>query len=501
MNNENEKENRLLEAIGGIDENFIKNAAPGPGSGSKKINYIRLVAIAAAFVILVIAGALLIPGLFKNSASTEKPDNNRPDTPTVTGTGVAQNSPAPTQSGGDNRQEKEPDTDDKDRPVTSRGSVDLMEGIAVSSAAAAVPSAEMLNRAADFAFKLFKACYNGENMLISPLSVAAALGMATNGAEGDTLSGMEETLGMSRKMINDYIDHVTQKIAKDGVLTLANSIWFRDKLSDGSLFNVREDFLNKNALFYRASLYKAPFDAGTVKDINDWVNKNTHEMIPTLLDQIPDNTLMYLINALVFEGAWRAPFDPNSTARSTFTEEDGTQGSAEYMHSEEDLLYIKCANAKGFAKYYEGDKYAYVALLPNEGTTVSELVNSLDGHSFRSMLSDAYEWPVELFLPKYKTEYSLDMNKVLSDLGMGIAFTDSADFSGISDLNLAIGSVAHKTFMSVDEKGTVAAAITGVSLYCNADHLLIRLDRPFIYMLVDMTTGVPFFTGAMMSME
>lgn len=355
----------------------------------------------------------------------------------------------------------------------------------------------------DFAVRLFGATINGENTLISPLSVVSALAMTLNGAEGDTLAEMESVLGMSRDEVNLYLYTYVNSLPKGEKykLNIANSIWF----TDDSRFSVNRDFLQTNADFYGADIYKAPFDNTTLKDINNWVKDKTDRMIPKVLDELSADAVMYLVNALAFEAEWSKIYEDHQVRDGKFTKEDGTEQNVEFMYSS-DGKYIEDESATGFIKYYKDCKYAFAALLPNEGVSVSEYAASLDGEKLNTILSGAMSVALNTSIPKFKTEYSTEMSEILCEMGMPTAFdSENADFKGLGESvggNIFINNVIHKTFIEVGEKGTRAGAVTVIeneATACPPDEIKeINLDRPFVYMLIDCENNVPFFIGTLM---
>ena len=378
----------------------------------------------------------------------------------------------------------------------------LMEGIE-SNRTGPVPEveAESAAKAADFAVRLFRQCAeSGKNTLISPLSVLAALSMTANGAKGETLEQMEKVLGMSTDELNRFFLAYTDALPEGDKykLSLANSIWF----TSDERFTVVRDFLQTNADWYGADAFKAPFDGSTLRDINGWVKEKTDGMIPEILDKIQGAAVMYLVNALAFEAEWAETYKKDQVHEGDFTLEDGTKRTADFMYSAEGR-YLDDGKAVGFIKYYSGQKYAFAALLPNEGITVEEYVSSL----LTGMLAGAQTVPVDASIPKFETGYGTEMSDVLKAMGMPAAFDDrDADFSGLgtsTDGNIYIDRVIHKTFISVGEKGTRAGAATVVEMVDEAaieftDTKQVHLDRPFVYMLIDTETNLPFFIGTMM---
>ena len=364
--------------------------------------------------------------------------------------------------------------------------------------------------AAEFGVRLFQTSMEeGKNTLISPLSVLHALAMTTNGADGETLAQMQQVLGMDSDDLNCYLLAYMDMLpeAEEYKMSLANSIWFKDDPN----FTVNESFLQTNADYYGSSIYKAAFDEGTRNDINNWVKEHTDEMIPEILDEIPDEAVMYLVNALAFEAQWDDVYEEFQVRDGIFTKEDGTKQDVQMMHADE-YKYVSDDLATGFIKYYEGRKYAFAALLPNEGVTVQKYVGSLTGSHLQQMLAAPEEIQVFTSIPKFESEYDIEMSEVLQEMGMTDAFDwRIADFSklgtyNVDGMNICINRVLHKTFISVAEQGTKAGAATAVEMVAEGaaeiqEYREVILDRPFVYMLIDCETNLPFFIGTMMDMN
>lgn len=387
---------------------------------------------------------------------------------------------------------------------------DLMSGITPNSVSALEGLSDDNVDATDFAIRLFKqANEEGKNTLISPLSVLCALSMTANGANGETREQMEDVLGMTVEELNLYLYTYLSSLPQGEKykLSVANSIWFRD---DDERLTVKQDFLKTNADYYGADIYKAPFNKQTLDDINNWVKSATDDMIPNILDKIPEDAVMYLINALAFEAEWTEIYEKGQVRDGKFTTEDGTKQKVEFMYSSEGK-YLEDENATGFIKYYSGGKYAFAALLPNEGISVAEYLDTLDGASVAAMLSNAKNAAVNTAIPKFETEYDVEMSDILKAMGMTDAFNGSiADFTGLgtsSEGNIYIGRVIHKTYIQVGEKGTKAGAATAVEMTDGSAEIIIGeikqvyLDRPFVYMLIDCENNIPFFIGTAMDIE
>jgi serpin B len=376
---------------------------------------------------------------------------------------------------------------------------DLTGGVTAGAVTVAQPTAAHYEKMADFTVKLLQKCVGDGNAAVSPLSVLMALGMTANGAKGETLAEMEAVFGMTLPELNALLYSLSTEDGSDGEakLRLANSIWFKDT----ERLSVNESFLQKNADYYGADVLKAAFDAQTLEDINAWISDKTDGMIENILDEIPADAVMYLINALCFDAEWERIYTEYDIYDGVFTTEDGKEQPAELMRSEE-ALYLDDGAATGFIKPYAGDRYAFAALLPNEGTSIADYVAGLTGEGLYETLKNPQQTTVYTALPKFESEFDVLLNDVLSELGMPTAFNsglaDFTDMATSADGNIYISRVIHKTFISVDERGTKAGAATVVEMVAESapsDPKIVILDRPFVYMLLDLETGLPFFIG------
>ncbi len=364
--------------------------------------------------------------------------------------------------------------------------------------------------AADFGVRLFQTSMEeGKNTLISPLSVLYALAMTANGADGETLAQMEQVLGMDCDNLNSYMLAYLDLLpeAKEYKMSLANSIWLKDDPN----FIVEQSFLQTNADYYGAGAYKAAFDEATRNEINNWVKEHTDGMIPEIIDKIPDESIMYLVNALTFESEWADVYEEHQIREGRFTMEDGTRQNVDMMHSEE-YTYLEDDLATGFIKYYKDRRYAFVAMRPNEGVPVSQYVAGLTGGHLRDLLNNPQDLTVFATMPKFDMEYDIEMSEVLQGMGMTDAFDwRVADFSrlgtyNVDGMNICINRVLHKTFISVTEQGTKAGAATAVEMVAEGAMEIVEfkevvLDRPYVYMLIDCETNLPFFIGTMMNVN
>lgn len=391
---------------------------------------------------------------------------------------------------------------------TAAQAADLMKGIKAGSVSGKTADDRFLGSQAELAAELFRASAlesRNNNVLISPLSIQLALAMTANGANGQTKEEMEKLLGgeLTIEELNEYLYAYVKSLPSgdEFKLEIADSIWFRD---DEDSLRVKEDFLRTNADYYGAQAYKAPFDEQTVKDINAWVDEHTDGMIDKIVDEISPDTVMYLINALVFDAEWETAYYKSDIYDGTFNAVSGDERTVRMMRSEEGK-YLDDGKATGFIKQYKGGEYSFAALLPNEGVDIYDYIAGMTGESLTDTLKTAQNKTVQATMPKFSYEYELGMKKVLSELGMPSAFNgNAADFSRMASSsrgNIFISDVLHKTFISVDELGTKAGAVTKVemkTLGAAPTERTVKLDRPFVYMIIDNSANLPVFIGAVM---
>ena len=360
----------------------------------------------------------------------------------------------------------------------------------------------------DFASSLFRHVADeedGENLLISPLSVMIALAMAANGADGETLSEMEKALGdIPVETLNEYLSHYIKNLPSgdDYKLHTANSIWTKK----GEI-SVKKGFLEKNEIYYDAAVYERSFDNDTAREVNAWVSEHTDGMIDHLINEIDPDLLLILINAVCFDAAWAMPYAESDVRDLDFTNGDGSVVSVDMMYSRE-TRYLSDKNTTGFIKDYADGKYQFVALLPDEGVAIEDYISSLTAKKIENLLASEKTCEVRAGLPKFEYDFEISLPEILMDMGMEDVFSASrADFSGICETPVFIGDVLHKAFISVKEDRTKAAAVTGIFTYGTSAQTNptppkeVILDRPFVYMIVDSETKLPIFIGTVVSME
>ncbi|MDR0232375.1 MAG: serpin family protein [Dysgonamonadaceae bacterium] len=356
-----------------------------------------------------------------------------------------------------------------------------------------------------FAFDLFKQVYQTEktsNVFISPLSVSMALSMTLNGAKEQTFEEMKNALrisGFSMDEINEYCQTLKNALLKVDTSTefsIANSIWYKQG------FSVENNFLNVNKKYFGAEVTEADFsNPATLKRINQWCSDNTKGKIPTILDEIPADALMYLINAIYFKGIWKYQFDKKQTFDGTFYNESGVKHLIKMMNQIGNFEYFTDENARYLTLPYGNGAFSMRLLLPNENKTVEDVINHINPQSWQNISDYSAVIKVRLQLPRFKAECKYLLNEeALPKMGMVIPFSDNADFTGISkEGGIKISRVIHKTYVSVDEEGTEAAAVTAVEIVEMAmppqTTINYIVDKPFVFVIQENSTGIILFAG------
>ena len=383
---------------------------------------------------------------------------------------------------------------------------DLMRGIHSQPVNTVALTDQFRAAVADFSLDLFRTTLSdSENSLISPTSVLLALAMAANGADGTTLAQMEQVLGggMSIAELNVYLYSFLNSLDSQPkeLLTISNSIWFRE---NGFIPN--RHFLQVNADYFGADAFAAAFDDQTVKDINIWIYDATDGLIEQMLDNIPADAVMYLINTVLFDAEWAQIYDGDDIRNRRFTSYNKQEQTVVFMHSIVNL-FIQGNGARGFIKPYHSNRYSFAAILPDEGIDIHDYLDTLSGEAFLNLIGNAQPSQVMTALPKFDYEYEVTMNDTLKAMGMQDAFDPyTANFSlmGSAWGNLYISNVKHKATITVDEKGTKAGAATVIEFRDYGgpryDHVVI-LDRPFVYAIIDNATNLPIFMGTILSVE
>ena len=366
---------------------------------------------------------------------------------------------------------------------------------------------ELIRSSNTFGLELFQrqvASEPDEDIFLSPFSVSMALGMTLNGARSATADSMREVLGfgdLSQEEINTIYRDLKETLStrdKHVLFEIANSIWTRQG------FPVLQSFYEVNREYFEAETRSLDFaDPEAPGIINGWIADQTHGKIEKMIDNIDRYVIMYLINAIYFNGIWQTEFDPGDTEEREFTPSTGEAYSIPMMHKSDTMAYFATDRFQAVELPYGSGDFSMVVILPGEGVGLSSLIAELDAYRWDNWI-DQFEYrPGNIYLPKFQLKYKAKLNSTLAAMGMGNAFTPGvADFSGISDKTaLYISRVLHKTFLEVTEEGTEAAAVTVVEIRYTSvgdeedEVFVMRIDRPFLMAIRHRGTDTLLFVG------
>ena len=352
-----------------------------------------------------------------------------------------------------------------------------------------------------------------KSTLISPLSVALALSMAANGADGNTLTQFQEVLGGGVDLVtlNGACVQLTQDyqgLKGSTKCSIANSLWVDP---DGQ---IKDEFIGKCRGVFDAQVFQGELsDPGIVGDLNGWVSNHTNKMIPEIITEpFDENTACLLVNALYLKNKWLRAFDPGDTYRMDFHYGDGSKSNLDFLHHlDTTLSYIQDKEAQGVVLPYDDGRLAFFAVQPSPeldfptyGDPFSMWLDGLEGSDLVRFINSREDTMFFHFaMPKFEAEWKGNLEDILPELGLTDAFVPgTANFSKMGDnpYGYYIDKVIHAAKIEVNEKGTEAAAATVVSTNCGSaapapEGIILVLDRPFLYGIVDLDTGVPLFLG------
>ena len=367
-------------------------------------------------------------------------------------------------------------------------------------------SQELIESDNAFGINLFRTVLANEeaekNIMISPLSVSLALSMTYNGAEGETKLAMEQVMemtGLSLEEINQLNKQLVDALlAHDPqvILEIANSIWYRND------FTILPDFISRNENYYNAAVRALDFsDPATIDVINDWVSEKTHEKIDKIVEQITPDSFMFLINAIYFKGAWRYEFDKKATVDGPFFLNGEQSVEVPMMKMEVDANMLQNDLFTALELPYGKGNWSMFLFVPNYDKEIKDVVESFTTQNWNVWMNGFTEMKdVSVNLPKFKFAYEISLKEALMGMGMEVAFTNAADFSGILEGGqLLINDVKHKTFIEVDEEGTEAAAVTSVEINLTSIGNYFSANKPFLYAIAEKSSGTILFVGRVMN--
>ena len=355
----------------------------------------------------------------------------------------------------------------------------------------------------EFAWKFFKEVSKGEqqDVFVSPLSVTYALGMLSNGAVGDTQNEILEGLEFRSGKVEDINSLCHQlmiespKLDKSTQLSMANAVVVNKKIQ------LQPTFQNVVKKQYDALVASKDFSSpATLSFINQWASDHTQGMVPKILERINPDGVSYLLNALYFKGIWYRQFDKKHTKKEAFTKADGSKSQVQMMHQKERFFAAENDNYQTVVLPYGNGSYEMIVVLPREGKKLSDVLVAMNGKQWKDNLKNTYSSEVDLKLPRFTSVYNRELNDVLKLLGMNAMFDPSkANLTKMSAVSSFVSMVLQKAKIEVDEEGSKAAAVTVVGTAPTATApskpILFHANRPFMYAIVEHSTGTIFFMG------
>ena len=356
---------------------------------------------------------------------------------------------------------------------------------------------ELINSNNDFAFNLFRKARGDKSKILSPLSITFALGMLNNGADGQTLKEINQTLGFGDAGA-DAINTFCQKMLKESntldektKALIANTIF----VNEGFGYRLQEGFVDKVNAYYDAQPQNRDFDDGETMDvINQWASDHTMGMIPRVLDEDTFNPLAvsYLLNALYFKGIWSDPFKKENTKDEPF---GGGDDVPMMQKRSEDIRYAENDLYQAIRLPYGNGAYRMDVFLPREDKTIGEVLDALDGSNWQPQYLMK---EVDLKLPRFETDTYQSLERIMSDLGMPEAFLPSAEFPYFCNVPIYISKMFQVAKIKLDEEGTEAAAVTVIEAKASSmpsEPKRFHANRPFLYVISEQSTGAIFFIG------
>lgn len=363
----------------------------------------------------------------------------------------------------------------------------------------------------DFAWDLYAQLHGGSgNLFFSPASIELALAMTWTGARGETAAEMGRTLRLPRGQYEEFatvaeafgqLQHDLIPDEPTATLRIANRLWGQQG------FGFRPSFLDPLATHFEAGLQEVDFRNDTEaarQTINSWVEEKTEDKIQDLLPSgsLQRDIRLVLTNAIYFLGKWQRPFQGSDTADRPFHLGDGSSVQVPTMKQKGHFQYTDDDQTQVLSLPYRGGEIEMLVVLPREKDGLAGLEARLDQDLLDSWSSGLAEASVDILLPKFTLTGEFSLAKVLGAMGMQRAFTNAADFSGMTDgQGLAISDVIHKSFVDVYEKGTEAAAATAVTMRLTSiqapdqDTIAFIADHPFLFLIRDVETGTVLFLG------
>lgn len=358
--------------------------------------------------------------------------------------------------------------------------------------------ADCQKAAMEFQLNLLRAASaEGQNKFLSPLSVGIALTMVANGAEGDTLLAFENVLGMQLSQLNQFYGAMQKKLSysKDPtILNVANAVFF-----DKSRLSVSKDYIDDCSDYFSTGFFSLDFfSPQAIESINQWAYDNTNGKIQKMINSISHEQIMFIANAVYFEGKWVGQFDPSRNYQGAFATSSGDV-NVKYMKRALTCRYYYRDDAAAAILPYKGNEYSFVAIMPTDN--FDAWIDQLTPEGYLTIIKQAQASEITVGLPKFEASFDYQLAGPLGKIGLGLAFdSHQANFTRIGTAidNIFLVDVPHKTYLKIDEEGTIAVAITMPSVGCtSASPTEVIFDKTFLYAIIENESGLPIFLGVM----
>lgn len=389
----------------------------------------------------------------------------------------------------------------------------LMRTISEEPAKSAKISNEYILSASDFSVDLFKAVASkqlkqAENSLISPTSTLYSLSLALSGAEGTTKSEFEGILYPDMKsddffLMNSSFLRSLKSSGSTGVKSIS-SMWINSNVTS----SVKEDFLISNAKYYNSDIYKSDFtSASTAKDVNKWISYRTDNRITSLDLGVSKDGVVYLADSLIFDGIWEIIYTPSDITTKEFENYGGDIKTTNFMISR-DVTYLADSYAVGFSKSYNGGKYNFVALLPNDHISISDYITVLNGDILNTILNSGSDKKAVAQMPEFKASFSGSTKPYLIELGFSKIFDKKADFTKImrkeettyiSDITQIVSFKAESGLADSSQSNSEQSTVVGETVSDDLSNEMILFNRPFVYAVIDNSTKLPLIMGTVLT--
>ena len=363
---------------------------------------------------------------------------------------------------------------------------------------------DFVSQGNDFAFDFINRVNDTAegDFFISPLSMQFLLGMLLDGADGQTADEICSVLGYGAGEVDEVNDYCLSMLKQLPGLDKKTKLEIANAIVVNQNYTLLDNFKATTKKYFEAEVSNMDFtDAtGTANKINKWCSRHTNGMVPKIIDNVSADDIVYLMNALYFKSQWKEKFSKSNTAQEPFSREDGSKLNVQMMKQEEDFLYQDNDILRAVCLPYGNWSYTMMVILPADGKTLDDVIDYLHTESWNAFKRTMVTCDVDLWLPRFESQFEIKLNDLLTAMGMPSAFSPlAANFSAMSNTPLYLSLVQQNAAIKVDEEGTEAAAISfsvGKAMAAApGEHVVFHADSPFLYLITESSTGAILFAG------